>query len=340
MYRFSIIALAVASLALVAAGTAFAEAKVGGGITGGFGQITTTPAATGAKASSQLTTQSEAVLEMSGASGPVSAKARIELTEGHVTVDNTRHYVAWAITDAFKIQFNGSSFGSTAGSAPFGNSVVGHLTSFAGPGHMAGNTQWVVGGVNDSNTDLNFKIEGTGDVGMVIAGDFDLRNGNAAGKENLTTTPYFNGKFGDISVHVYLASASQKVTTGTTTDTNSSSETSLAGAYKADGLKVALQIATGKYGKDAAEISTSSTNLGVGVAGITFHFITNVEAPKTGDNKVDQTDIAVAYTAAIADGAEWSVGYGQLKDNRDQKKVGGTAGDASSQILFSVRGKF
>jgi hypothetical protein len=329
MYRFSMIAMAVGALALLSAGSALAAQhegmkglSIGGSMNAGIEMVDSGSA-------SQIGVQSEAVLDFSAASGPVSMKFRIEANDNSTTLDNVRNQIKWQVTDGFSMTISGMSFGETATIVPFGASTVGQFTPFGSvAGHRASVTQYVFG-VNQPSADFRFAF-GSSNAGLVLNPRYNL-DGNvvkaatptdaAAAKkadttpatETMTLSPYFNGQFGAIGVNFMHTIASGKMGTGQTVDPEAS-ETSVAVTFKGGAFSAVLQIAPGTYtdGVTGDEHTTQAINVGVKASGISFHYVTETDDNDTTSAVVeDNVDIALAYSSAINEKASWTVGYAQ-----------------------------
>jgi hypothetical protein len=309
MYRFSMIAMAVGALALLSAGSALAAqhegmkgVSISGSMTADLEMVSTDP--DGTASTSQIGIQSEAVLDFSAASGPVSMKLRLEANDAKTTLDNVRNMIKWQVTDGFSMTISGMSFGETATLAPFGASTVGHFTqNGSSAGHRASNTMYVFG-VNKSSADFRFSFSGM-NAGLVLNPDFALEGGTGA-TETMTLSPYFFGNFGALGVYFQHSIASG---TGVGGDPEAS-ETSVAVVFKSGQMQASLQIAPGsKKTAAGAESDTNTMALGLRFGGIKFHYITEEEETSAGAKVEDNTDLAVSYTGAISEKAEWTVGY-------------------------------
>jgi hypothetical protein len=367
MYRFSIIALAIASLALVVAGTAFAEVKVGGALTTDVENFTDQSNG-GDDSVSEIRLQTEAILDFSATAGPLVAKIRLEINDVNNGWNNTRHTLTWNINDQMSLAMAGASHGFKAGIAPYGASSIGHLSPMGGNvGDVASITQLVFA-INQQTLDFTFKLGGAGEVGVmyspndilgsgsVISMVSDLGGGGdtvtfagAGDKDNASTiVPYFNGNFGGVAVYAYYAMSSTEgtfterdtsvdpaVVTATVDAKIESTELSVAGVYKADGLTAVLQVAPGtvKLTTDAfeGEIKTMAINVGGEMNGIGAHYLSKKWADEN-DDVVDETDIAVTYTASLGDGADWSVGYATHADK--------LAEETDSRVYFGMKAKY
>jgi hypothetical protein len=339
MYRFSMIALAVGALALISAGTAFAASHEGmkglsisGRGTAGIGMVSNEAADT-----TEWTILSEAIINFVGKAGPVTGKFRLEANAGPAPsatsyavdeggtatytikdtsadsrLNNLRNQVEWAVTDAFTLTLAGSSLGFGPGVRPYGATTVAHFGSInPGIGDFHGNV--LVFMVNDRYVQGDFKF-GAMNAGLALTGQAVLSS--LSGAEVLVLVPYFQGSFGAVNVDFYYA-------TGSDNADNEATEMSLAGAFKAEAFSAALQFVQGSR---AGDVDVTGINLGARFGGIHFHYISKEVG--TTDPVVD---LALGYTAAIADGSNWSVAYAS-RDN---------SGASTDTVLqFSVQAKY
>jgi hypothetical protein len=140
----------------------------------------------------------------------------------------------------------------------------------------------------------------------------------------MTLVPYYNGAFGNLSVHAYYATSSGKVkdTSATSTCTAgtedpSASEASIAAVFKAGQMSAVLQMAPGSFkaAGSGTEYDFNTINLGLRFGAIKFHYITETEEPSAGGTATeDNVDMALSYTSAISEKAEWTVGYANNKE--------------------------
>jgi hypothetical protein len=323
------IALAVGALALISAGTAFAASHEGmkglsisGSGTAGIGMVSNEAADT-----TEWTILSEAIINFVGKAGPVTGKFRLEANAGPAgegtcaatpcavsdsRLNNLRNQVEWAVTDAFTLTLAGSSLGFGPGVRPYGATTVAHFGSInPGIGDFHGND--LVFMVNDRYVQGDFKF-GAMNAGLALTGQAVLSS--LSGAEVLVLVPYFQGSFGAVNVDFYYA-------TGSDNADNEATEMSLAGAFKAEAFSAALQFVQGSR---AGDVDVTGINLGARFGGIHFHYISKEVG--TTDPVVD---LALGYTAAIADGSNWSVAYAS-RDN---------SGASTDTVLqFSVQAKY